>query len=116
MIALLFGQSDGMQRAGILNELIAAAGPAALSGALPASLTRALSAARPAITPEQAQQIRPEAAQQLAEQAVRNDPTVIEKASAFYAQYPALVERLGTDSLAIILSHFSGAPSGTHSR
>src|SRR5262245_7973153 len=34
MVSQLFGQSDGGQRAGILNQLVAAAGPAALSGSL----------------------------------------------------------------------------------
>src|SRR5262249_27085666 len=67
MVAQLFGQSDGEQRAGILNHLLAAAAPAAQSGSLPGSLTRLLSGSRPSVSPEQAQQIPPDAVQQLAE-------------------------------------------------
>lgn len=106
MIAQLFAQSDGAQRAGILNHLLAAAGPAASSLGLPSSLSP-LAGARAAVTPEQGQQLSSEAVQRLAEEAQRRDPSIVDEASEFYAQHPALVKTLGVGALAIIMSHLS---------
>ncbi len=107
MISHLFGQSDSTQRAGILNHLIAAAGPGALSGGLLGSLAGSLSGARPTVTPEQAQQIHPDTVRQLADQAEKRDPSIIDKAGEFYAQHPTLVKSLGVGALAVIMSHLS---------
>lgn len=106
MIAQLFAQSDGAQRSGILNHLIAAAGPAASPIGLPASLNP-LGGAGAAVTPEQAQQLSSEAVQRLAEEAQRRDPSIVAKASEFYAQHPTLVKTLGVGALAVIMSHLS---------
>ncbi len=59
------------------------------------------------VTPEQAQQVPPEAVHNLAQQAERNDPSIIDKASSFYAQHPTLVQGLGASALAMIMSHMS---------
>jgi hypothetical protein len=59
------------------------------------------------VTPEQAQQVPPEAVHQLAEQAQKNDPSIVDRASGFYAQHPTLVKALGAGSLALIMSHMS---------
>lgn len=79
MVLQLFGQSDTGQRAGILNQLIAAAGPAALSGGLLGNLTGALSGPRPTITPQQAQQVDPNALRQLADHAQQHDPSIVDR-------------------------------------
>jgi hypothetical protein len=112
MVAHLFGQSDGSQRAGILNHLIAAAGPAALSGGLLSSLKGAMSGsgAHPSVSPEEAQQIQPDAVRQLAEHAQKRDPSIVERASDFYAQHPTLVKGLGTAAVAMIIRHISSKP------
>jgi hypothetical protein len=107
MVSQLFGNSDPGQRAGILNHLIAAAGPAALSGGVLANLKGALGGSQPAVTPEQARQILPNEVRQLAEHAQKNDPTIVERASAFYAQHPTLVQGLGTAAVALIIRHMS---------
>lgn len=107
MISGLFSQSDGAQRAGILNHLIAAAGPAMSSGAVAGGLSALLSGGGQRVTPEQAQQVRPEEVQQLASQAEKRDPTVIDRASEFYAQHPTLVKGLGAGALAVLMSHLS---------
>ena len=107
MVSHLFGQSDGGQRAGILNHLIAAAGPVALSGGLLESLKGASTGSAPAVTPEQARQVSPEAVRQLAEHAENRDPSVVERASEFYAQHPTLVKGLGTAALALMIRHMS---------
>lgn len=107
MVSQLFGQSDGGQRAGILNHLIAAAGPAALSGGLLGGLKDALTGSQPTVTPEQAQQVPPEAVRELAEHAEKRDPSVVERAGAFYAQHPTLVQGLGAAALALIMRRVS---------
>jgi hypothetical protein len=105
MLSGLFGQSDGAQRAGILNQLIAAAGPAA--GGLLGGLAGSASGARAAITPEQAQQVSPEVVSQLAEHAAKQDPSIIDRAGEFYSQHPTLVKSLGVGALTVIMSHIS---------
>jgi hypothetical protein len=105
MIAGLFNNSNPEQRAGILNHLIAAAGPAA-AGIL--ERFRAGGAGSGAgVTPEQAQQIDPGTVSTLAKQAHEKDSSVVERASEFYAQHPKLIQGLGAAALAMIMSHVS---------
>jgi hypothetical protein len=114
MISGLFGSSNPQQRAGILNHLIAAAGPSAggwlgklaaqFSGTAPQIPTPS---GRATVTPEQAQQVAPETVGQLAHQAQTNDPSIVERASEFYAQHPQLIQGLGAGALALIMSHVS---------
>ena len=66
MVSQMFGQSNGEQRAGILNQLIAGAGSSALSGGLLGGLSSLLQG-RSTVTPEQAQQVSPAVVQGLAE-------------------------------------------------
>lgn len=101
MLTSLFRNSDGQQQAGILNRLLSSVGSAAGSSML-GGIGRGAE-----VTPEQAQQIQPESVQQLAQQAEKSDPSIIEKASSFYAQHPTLVKTLGAGSLALIMSHMS---------
>ena len=56
------------------------------------------------ITPEQAQALSPEVVQQLATHAEKSDPTIVDKASAFYAQHSSLVKTLGGAALTIALA------------
>jgi hypothetical protein len=107
MVSQLFGHSDDGQRAGILNHLIAAAGPAALSGGALANLQSMLGGTQGTVTPEQARQVSPDAVRQLAEHAQKTDPTIVERASAFYAQHPTLVQGLGAAAVALIMRHMS---------
>lgn len=104
MLSTLFSNSNGEQQAGILNQLVASLGKGAGS-----NLLGGLTGRSSPVTPEQAQQVRPETVQQLAEQAQKNDPSVVEKASKFYAQHPTLIKSLGADALGLIMSHMSRA-------
>lgn len=106
MIAQLFAQSDGAQRSGILEHLLAAAGPAASAAVAPGSPSTP-GGAHAAISPEQAQQFSSAAVQRLAEEAQRRDPSIVDQASQFYAQHPTLVKTLGVGALAVIMSHLS---------
>jgi len=101
MLSTLFSNSNGQQRAGILNELLGAAGPAG------AGILGNLLGGRTQVTPEQAQNVPPEAVNQLAEHAQQNDPSIVDRAGNFYAQHPTLVKALGAASLAFVMSHMS---------
>lgn len=103
MLSNLFGQSNGQQRAGILNELLATAGPS-LAGGLLQQFTGMRGGQ---VTPEQAQQVQPAALQQLAQHAQQQDPSVVDRAGSFYAQHPTLVQGLGAGALALVMSHLS---------
>lgn len=106
MIANLFSNSNPEQRAGILSHLIPAAGPG-LSSGIGGELASLLRGGASQITPQQAAQISPESVQQLAEHAERNNPSIVDQASSFYAQHPKVVQALGAGALALIMSHIS---------
>lgn len=102
MVSSMFGQSDGTQRAGILNQLIQAVGPGALAGGLLSRL-----GGGGTVTPEQAQQVSPQDVQVLADHAQKQDPSIVDRAGEFYAQHPTLVQGLGVGVLAMIMSRMS---------
>jgi hypothetical protein len=105
MLAHLFSNSNGQQRAGILNELLGAVGGGAGAG-LPQELMSVLGGSSQ-ITPQQAQQVSPSVLQQLANRAQSADPGIVQKASNFYSQHPDVISALGGGALALILSHVS---------
>ncbi len=107
MLGTLFGNSNGPQRAGILNQLLSAVGPGLLASGGLSSLAGLLRGRKPDVTPEQANQISPDSVQQLAEHAEKQNPSIVDQASEFYAQHPTLVQALGAGSLALIMSHLS---------
>jgi hypothetical protein len=108
MVSQLFAQSDPTQRAGILQHLLAAAGPALASGGGLQQLAALLpSTSAAAVTPQQAQQVPAEAVRRLANVAEKHDPSVVDRASEFYAQHPTLIKTLGVGALAVIMSHLS---------
>jgi hypothetical protein len=106
MLGSLFGNSNGQQKAGILNQLLSAVGPGLLSSGALGGLAGLLRGGN-TVTPEQANQIPPEAVTQLAEHAEKQNPSIVDQASQFYAQHPTLVQALGAGSLALIMSHLS---------
>ena len=99
-ISSMFGQSDPNQRAGILNQILASAGPGVL-----ASL--GLGGGTTQVTPAQAQQISPAAVEQAADHAQRQDPSIIDRASEFYSQHPTLVQALGAGAAVLAMQHMS---------
>ena len=117
MIGQLFSQSDGRQRAGILNTLIAALGPTIVSQVLTrggaSGLAGILGSGQREVTPEQAELVPPEAVQQVAAEAERKDPSVIDMISNLYAEHPTLIKTLGGAALTIALAkiaerHYGG--------
>jgi hypothetical protein len=91
MVSTLFTNSNGDQKAGMLNHLMSSISPSMLAEILP--MAGGLAGKTGAqITPEQAQQISPQAVQQLAAHAEKNDPSIVGSLSSFYAQHSALVK------------------------
>ena len=109
MVGQLFGRSDPQQRAGALEQIIQAIGPAALSSVAGGTLGRILGnlggggGAAPTVTPQQAQQVSPQDVTTAVESAEKKDPSLADRLGAFYAQHPALVKGLGATALAIAL-------------
>lgn len=104
MVSQMFGASSPEQRAAMLNQLIAALGPAAgsiLGGAL------GQSNATVGVTPEQASQVDPQQVQAAVTQAQQHNPGIMDSLSDFYAQHPGLVKTLGGAALAIALGKIS---------
>jgi len=105
LVGNLFSQSSGDQKAGLLNQLIGSVGPgmlAQLAGG--GALASLLGGSTNQITAEQAQSVSPEMVQQLASHAEQADPSIIDKASTFFAQHPTLIKTLGGAALSIALA------------
>ena len=87
-----------------MNRLIGAVGPQAL-GAIPGlgALSGLLGGGQ--VTPEQAAQVTPSQVHQLASQAERQNPSVVDEVSSFYAQHPQVVKAIGGLALSIALQH-----------
>jgi hypothetical protein len=106
MLGGMFSQSNGEQKAGILNQLLTSGGgPALLSqlGGAGGGLAALLGGASQ-LTAQQASQVSPEVVQQLAAHAEKSNPSVIDKASAFYSEHPALIKTLGGAALTIAMA------------
>jgi hypothetical protein len=123
MTANLFNNSNPQQQAGLLNTILRYAGPAILGrimagggggasgstgggggGGLSDLINIFKGGGQQEVTPEVASQIPPEAVQQVAEEAQKQDPSIVDKISDFYAEHPTLVKALGTAALTIALS------------
>ena len=113
MLGNLFAQSNGEQKAGLLNHLLGAVGAgnlaqilsgAGLGGLLSGGNTQAnAGSGNTQITPEQAEKISPDVVQQMATHAEKLNPSVVDSVSNFYAQHTTLVKTIGGAALAIAL-------------
>lgn len=110
MVGQLFGNSNGTQRASLLNTLMSSGAAAGLLGQLAqsagVSLPASLGATTP-VTPETANQITPDMAQQAAARAAQHDPSIVDRVSQLYAEHPTLVKTLGAAAMSIALAHLS---------
>jgi hypothetical protein len=110
IVSSLFNQANPAQKAGVLNQLMSALGPAAVAAATGGTLGGVLApggTAGTTISPQQAQQVSPATVTQLADRAQAADGSIVNQLSAFYAQHPTLVKGLGVGALALIMSHIS---------
>jgi hypothetical protein len=99
----LFNNSNPQQKAGLLNTLLQAAGPALLSGGAGGILGQLMGGGQQSLSPEQAQQVPPEVVNQLATHAEQHNPSIVDSVSGFYAEHPTLVKTLGGAVLAVAL-------------
>uniref|UniRef100_UPI0028A13847 hypothetical protein n=1 Tax=Massilia sp. TaxID=1882437 RepID=UPI0028A13847 len=99
MLAQMFGNSNPDQRAGMLNQLIAGAGPG-LMGKL-GGLFGGNAGGR--VTPEQASQVSPEQVKEIAEKAQQENPGILDRMGEFYAEHPTAVKAIGATALAVAL-------------
>lgn len=110
-IGNLFGQSNPEQKAGVLNEIMQALGPAGLATAGGGILGRILgtgSQVSPApVTATQAAQVSPADMGTIAAAAQQHDPSIVDRLGSFYAQHPTLVKTLGVAALGAVMSHMN---------
>ena len=100
LVAQLFTNGSGDQKAGALNALLAAASPelrAQLSAFIPGLVGSA------PVTATQAGTVSPGDVTSLATKVEQHNPRVIDAMSGFYAQHPGLVRTLGTTALMIAM-------------
>jgi hypothetical protein len=104
MVSSLFRQSTPDQRAGLLNRLIGAIGPAALASV---SGLKEVADKGQSVTPQKASQISAEQVQQAAANAHRDNPSIVDQVSGFYAQHPDVVRALGGAAITIAIQHIA---------
>lgn len=104
MIGNLFEKSNASQQAGVLNEILAALGPAALSSVAGGVLGRMLAPGQTQLTPEEASQLTPGQVNEIATHAEHAHPGIVDQVSQFYAQHSGLVKTLGGAVLALALA------------
>jgi hypothetical protein len=106
MVGSLFRQSDSDQKTGILNKLLAAAGPSA-SASLASKGSSELVNGPNQVNPQAVEQVSPATVSELANHAQNQSPSIVDEVSGFYAQHPMLVRGLGAAALAIVMSKMS---------
>ncbi|HEX6362961.1 MAG TPA: hypothetical protein VFZ93_08395 [Albitalea sp.] len=115
MVSQLFGRSDPQARAGLLNQLVAALGPAVLARIARGKLGHyeqmpnpgAAPGTPPPLSPVDAEAVTPEQVKEMAEEAEKRDPGVMDRIGGFYGQHPEVVKALGGAALAIALGHIA---------
>jgi hypothetical protein len=112
MVGQLFGQSNGTQQAGMLNQLMGALGPGVMAGLAGGVLGRVMSPGQTQITPEQASQLTPQQVQDVVNHANEVHPGVADQLGQFYAQHRGLINTLGgiaaTVAMMKMKDHLSG--------
>ena len=100
----LFGNSNGQQQAGMLNQILATLGPVVASGLAGGVLSKVLAPGATQITPAQASQLTPQQVQDVVEHAHQSNPGIAQDLASFYAQHSGLIKTLGGAALAVTLS------------
>ena len=81
MVGQLFGRSDPNQRAGFLNQILGRR-----------------------VSPQEAANVPVQEVESATAQAAEANPSIIERASRFYAQHPQLVQTLGQVAMGIAMN------------
>jgi hypothetical protein len=104
MVGQLFGNSNGSQQAGLLNQILATLGPAAAGGLAGGVLGGVMSPGASQVTPDQAARLSPQQVQDVVEHAHQMNPGIADELASFYAQHSGLIKTLGGAALAIALA------------
>ena len=112
MIGQTFGQASPTQQAGLLNQILASVGPAALSGLAGGALGRLLGPGTTQVTPEQASQLSPTQVTEIAAHAEQAQPGIVDQVGQFYAQHSGLIKMLGGAVLLATLSKMKDHATG----
>ena len=110
MVGQLFGNSNGSQRAGVLNQILATLGPAAAAAIAGGLLSRIAAAnTTPAaapiqITPAQASTLSVEQVKDIVNTAGQQNPNLADQLGSYYAEHSGLIKTLGAAALAITMA------------
>jgi hypothetical protein len=105
MAGQLFANGNSQQQAGVLNSLVSALGPTLISkfaGSAPNSPLASLLQSG-TISPAQAANVSPADVEALTTHAQSQDPSIIDRVSAVYAEHPVLIKSLGAAALTIAM-------------
>jgi hypothetical protein len=92
----MFGQSNGAQQAGMLNQLLGTLGPGLMAGLAGGVLGNVMKPGQTQITPSQASKLTPEQVQNVVNDAHDAHPGgVADQLGQFYAQHRSLINTLG---------------------
>ena len=106
MVSNLFNQSSPDQKAGMLNQLLASAGPA-VTALLASKGLSGLVNSSGQVNSQAASQVSPDVIAEVAAHAQAHNPSVVDTVSGFYAQHPTLVKSLGAAALSIAMARMS---------
>jgi len=116
MLGQLFANSNPSMKSSILSTLLASVGPQVLSSILArhagSGVPNQLGVGQRQLDAREADQIPPSVIEEMAEHAEKQDPSVIDQISDFYAQHPTVVKGLGAAALGIALNHLSKQKRG----
>lgn len=112
MVGQLFGNSNSQQQAGLLNQILAAVGPAAATALAGGALGRVLQPGASQITPAQASQISPEEVQAIVNHAHESAPGLADQLGGFYAQHSGLIKTLGSAAMLLAMTQMKDHLAG----
>lgn len=104
MVGQLFGNSNGQQQSGMLNQLLATLGPAAAAALAGGALGRIMSPGATRVTPEQAATLTPDEVQAVVTDANETNPGIADQLGSFYAQHSGLIKTLGGAAMLIAMT------------
>ena len=104
MVGQLFGNSNGQQQSGMLNQLLATLGPSVAAALAGGALGRIMSPGATQVTPEQAAKLTPDQVQAVVTQASESNPGIADQLGNFYAQHSGLIKTLGGVAMLIAMA------------
>ena len=104
MVGQLFGNSNGQQQSGMLNQLLATLGPSVGAALAGGALGRIMSPGATQVTPEQAAKLTPGQVQAVVTHASETNPGIADQLGNFYAQHSGLIKTLGGAAMLIAMT------------